>query len=107
MCEDRKSHAELNPALVTPAKRLRRQKPKGGRMSLHKGQNAGGGLSSGCRRDYWNSGPAFERWRRRWTDEPPFKVVRSNSHDELLARAINQRIARGAYREGKCCPTFF
>jgi DNA invertase Pin-like site-specific DNA recombinase len=33
-CEGRKSHAELNPALVATAKRLRRQKPKGGRMSL-------------------------------------------------------------------------
>jgi hypothetical protein len=33
-CEGRKSHAERNPALVARAKRLRRQKPKGGRMSL-------------------------------------------------------------------------
>jgi DNA invertase Pin-like site-specific DNA recombinase len=33
-CEGRKSHAELNPALVATAKRLRRQKPKGGRISL-------------------------------------------------------------------------
>jgi hypothetical protein len=33
-CEGRKSHAELNPELVALAKRLRRQKPKGGRMSL-------------------------------------------------------------------------
>jgi DNA invertase Pin-like site-specific DNA recombinase len=33
-CERRKSHAELNPALVATAKRLRRQRPKGGRMSL-------------------------------------------------------------------------
>jgi DNA invertase Pin-like site-specific DNA recombinase len=33
-CEGRKSHAELNPALVATAKRLRRQRPKGGRMSL-------------------------------------------------------------------------
>jgi DNA invertase Pin-like site-specific DNA recombinase len=33
-CEGRKSHAELNPALVATAKRLRRHRPKGGRMSL-------------------------------------------------------------------------
>ena len=30
-------------------------------------------------------------------DELPFKVVRSNSHDELLARATNLLIARIAY----------
>jgi DNA invertase Pin-like site-specific DNA recombinase len=33
-CEGRKSHAERNPELVALAKRLHRQKPKGGRMSL-------------------------------------------------------------------------
>jgi hypothetical protein len=33
-CEGRKSHAERNPELVAWVKRLRRQKPKGGRMSL-------------------------------------------------------------------------
>jgi hypothetical protein len=33
-CEGRKSHAEQNPELVALARRLRRQKPKGGRMSL-------------------------------------------------------------------------
>jgi DNA invertase Pin-like site-specific DNA recombinase len=33
-CEGRKSHAERNPELVVLAKRLHRQKPKGGRMSL-------------------------------------------------------------------------
>jgi DNA invertase Pin-like site-specific DNA recombinase len=33
-CEGRKSHAERNPKLVALAKGLRRQKPKGGRMSL-------------------------------------------------------------------------
>jgi DNA invertase Pin-like site-specific DNA recombinase len=33
-CEGRKSHAERNPELVALAKRLRRQKPKGGRLSL-------------------------------------------------------------------------
>ena len=33
-CEGRKSHAERNPELVALVKRLRRQKPKGGRMSL-------------------------------------------------------------------------
>jgi hypothetical protein len=30
-------------------------------------------------------------------DELPFKVVRSNGTDEALARAVNLRIARGAY----------
>jgi hypothetical protein len=29
----------------------------------------------------------------------PFKVVRSNGTDEVLARAMNLLIARGAYRE--------
>jgi DNA invertase Pin-like site-specific DNA recombinase len=33
-CEGRKSHTERNPELVALAKRLRRQRPKGGRMSL-------------------------------------------------------------------------
>src|SRR5260370_11680596 len=33
-CQGRKSHAERNPELVALAKRLHRQKPKGGRMSL-------------------------------------------------------------------------
>jgi DNA invertase Pin-like site-specific DNA recombinase len=33
-CEGRKSHAELNPALVASAKRLRRHRPKGGQRSL-------------------------------------------------------------------------
>jgi hypothetical protein len=34
-------------------------------------------------------------------DELPFKVVRSHEHDhdEVLARAVNLLIARGAYRE--------
>jgi hypothetical protein len=32
-------------------------------------------------------------------DELPFKVVRSNGTDEVLARAMNLLIARGAYRE--------
>jgi hypothetical protein len=32
-------------------------------------------------------------------DESPFKVVRSNGTDEVLARAMNLLIARGAYRE--------
>jgi len=36
-CEGRKSHGELNPALVTEAKRLRRANPKtGARLSLRK-----------------------------------------------------------------------
>jgi hypothetical protein len=33
-CEGRKSHAERNPELVALAKRLHRQRPNGGRMSL-------------------------------------------------------------------------
>jgi DNA invertase Pin-like site-specific DNA recombinase len=33
-CEGRKSHAERNPGLVALAKRLHRQKPKSGRLSL-------------------------------------------------------------------------
>jgi hypothetical protein len=33
-CEGRKSHVERNPELVALAKRLRRLRPKGGRMSL-------------------------------------------------------------------------
>jgi hypothetical protein len=32
------------------------------------------------------------------TDDLPFKVVRSNSHDELLAQAVDLIIALGAYR---------
>jgi hypothetical protein len=32
------------------------------------------------------------------TDELPFKVVRSNGHDELLAQAVDLIIALGAYR---------
>jgi hypothetical protein len=31
-------------------------------------------------------------------DELPFKIVRSDGTDELLARAVNLLIARGAYR---------
>jgi hypothetical protein len=31
-------------------------------------------------------------------DELPFKVVRSNGSDEVLARAMNLLIARGAYQ---------
>jgi hypothetical protein len=33
------------------------------------------------------------------TDDRRFKVVRSNGADEVLARAVNLLIARGAYRE--------
>jgi hypothetical protein len=32
------------------------------------------------------------------TDELPFKVVRSNGTDDVLARSVNMLIARGAYR---------
>jgi hypothetical protein len=31
-------------------------------------------------------------------DELPFKVIRSNGTDEVLARAVNMLIASGAYR---------
>jgi hypothetical protein len=38
-------------------------------------------------------------------DELPFKVVRSNGTDEVLARAMNLRVARAAYREAaRQCP---
>jgi hypothetical protein len=38
-------------------------------------------------------------------NELPFKVVRSNGADEVLARAMNLLIARGAYREAvRACP---
>jgi hypothetical protein len=33
-CEGRKSHAELNPALVALVRQLRRRRPKGGQRSL-------------------------------------------------------------------------
>jgi hypothetical protein len=33
------------------------------------------------------------------TDELPFKVVRGNGTDEVLARAVNLLIAHGVYRE--------
>jgi hypothetical protein len=33
------------------------------------------------------------------TDELPFKVVRSNGTDEVVAHAVNMLIARRAYRE--------
>jgi hypothetical protein len=32
------------------------------------------------------------------TDDLPFRVVRSNSHDELLAQAATLKIAQAAYR---------
>jgi hypothetical protein len=35
-CEERKSHAELNPELVAPVRQLRRRRPKGGTRSLRK-----------------------------------------------------------------------
>jgi hypothetical protein len=37
------------------------------------------------------------------TDDLPFRVVRSNSHDELLAQAATLKIARAAYRAGARC----
>jgi hypothetical protein len=33
------------------------------------------------------------------SDELPFKVVRSNGTEEVLARVVNLLITRGAYRE--------
>jgi hypothetical protein len=37
------------------------------------------------------------------TDDLPFKVVRSNGTAEVLARAVNLLIARGAYRNWLGC----
>jgi hypothetical protein len=49
---------------------------------------------------YHNSRPFLERTRATaMIDELPFNVVRSNSNDEVLARAMNLLIARAAYRE--------
>jgi hypothetical protein len=49
---------------------------------------------------YWNSRPAFVRiGRKAMTEDLPFKVVRSNGTDEVLARAMNLLVARAAYRE--------
>ncbi len=33
------------------------------------------------------------------TDDLPFKVVRTNGHDEILARAVNLLVARAAYEK--------
>jgi hypothetical protein len=43
--------------------------------------------------------PLCRRHRAAMIDESPFKVVRSNGTDEVLAGAMNLLIARGAYRE--------
>jgi hypothetical protein len=49
---------------------------------------------------YHNSRPFLERTRpKAMTEDLPFKVVRSNGTDEVMARAMNLLIARGAYRE--------
>jgi hypothetical protein len=45
-----------------------------------------------------NARPAADRLKRRRPDDLPFKVVRSNGTDEVLARAVNLLVARGAYR---------
>jgi hypothetical protein len=41
----------------------------------------------------------FVRTAKTMSEDRPFKVVRSNGTDEVLARAVNLLIARGAYRE--------
>jgi hypothetical protein len=49
---------------------------------------------------YHNSRPFLERTRSMaMIDELPFKVVRSNGNDEVLARGMKLLIARAAYRE--------
>jgi hypothetical protein len=49
---------------------------------------------------YHNARPFLERTRSMaMIDELPFKIVRSNGQDEVLARATNLLIARSAYRE--------
>jgi hypothetical protein len=49
---------------------------------------------------HYNSRPLLERTRARaMTEDLPFKVVRSNGTDEVLARAMNLLVARAAYRE--------
>jgi hypothetical protein len=48
---------------------------------------------------YHNSRPFLERTRSKAiTEDLPFKVVRSNGTDEVLARATHLLIARGAYQ---------
>ena len=34
-------------------------------------------------------------------DDLPFKVVRTNSHDEILARAVNLLLGRAAFETAK------
>jgi hypothetical protein len=41
---------------------------------------------------------AADRTKRTTTDNLLFKVLRSNSHDELLAQAVDLIITLGAYR---------
>jgi hypothetical protein len=49
---------------------------------------------------YHNARPFPERTRSKaMTEDLPFKVVQSNGRDEVLARGMNQLIARAAYRE--------
>jgi hypothetical protein len=49
---------------------------------------------------YHNSRPFLERTRpKAMTEDLPFKVVRSNGTDEVLARAMNLLVARATYRE--------
>jgi hypothetical protein len=37
------------------------------------------------------------------SEDLPYTIVRSNGTDEVLARARNLMIARGAYRERRVC----
>jgi hypothetical protein len=48
---------------------------------------------------YHNARPFLERTRTMaMIDELPFKVVRSNGHDEVLVRGMNLLVARGVYQ---------
>jgi hypothetical protein len=66
--------------------------------AVHQGRNSQSKQPSMCRRPIGtparSSGAA-----EAMTDDLPFRVVRSNGTDEVLVRAMNLLIARGAYRE--------
>jgi hypothetical protein len=47
---------------------------------------------------YHNTRPPLERTAQAMSADLPFRVVRSNSHDETLARCTNLPIAQAAYR---------
>jgi hypothetical protein len=47
---------------------------------------------------YHNTRPSLERTTQAMSADLPFRVVRSNTHDETLARCTNLPIAQAAYR---------